>query len=283
MRDIDKAICIAAVGKDYKLWSLLRHMPEGQFYDRLRSYVNLSQSEILQRKRQYISKNISAHYLCPSCPDYPASFFNLKKPPLILSLIGPTRPMRQPGLSVVGSREPDGRFLKWLDIELMAFLALHPIPVISGGARGIDQKASTVAALCSANTLIYLPSGLDCMYPIALRSFLDFPQVTFISEYPANCPMKRHHFYRRNELIAAHGAALFAVQLKVKSGSMITARYAYEAGKEVWTIPDFPTESRSTGNLHLIDSGASIISSHLDMSCAWGLTSFCTEVSKLET
>lgn len=205
----------------------------------------------------------------PAAAHYPAIFHHIPEPPLVLLARGPTEYLVGPNLSVIGSREPNFQFLEWMDIHLYDFLQQKPIAITSGGARGIDQKASEVALRAQRPTIIFLPSGLNSPYPQSLKRFANHSKVLWVSEYFMNEPMRKFHFYKRNRLIAGLGKHLFAIQMSIKSGSMITVRYALDLGKDIWTIPDFPGQRMASGNLLLLRDGARPIMDSRDLLHSW--------------
>ena len=84
--------------------------------------------------------------------------------------------------------------------------------------------------------------------PDTLEAWKKLPGILFVSEYPPDQAMYRHHFYRRNQLIAALCQCLLVVEAKEKSGTMITAQYAMELGKDVVTVPGSVLDPAFSGN-----------------------------------
>ena len=168
-------------------------------------------------------------------------------------------------ISIVGARHIKPWVKEWMENELIPCFRKYPLAVISGGARGVDQWAHWLALRSQRNTVLVLPSGLNCKYPSSLQSFQDQKNVFFISEYEADQPMRKHHFYRRNQLIALWSPVLLVVQAREKSGSMITARYAIEEGRRVVTIPANPLDTDFTGNNRLLHEGATIVRHRQDL------------------
>ena len=221
-------------------------------------------SELREWHRRHIQWS-SMEVLYPGHAFYPAAFEVLPEPPVYLSTWGDLHLLRGPQVSVVGSRKPHFRFIEWLETQFAEFLLSKDFSVVSGGAFGIDQKVSRLALLSGRRTVQILPSGLSCIYPAAMKSWMENPRVLCLSEYPPDQPMRKHHFVVRNRLVAGLGSFLFLVQAAQKSGSMITARYARDYGREVATLPDFPGVIESTGNLSMIRDGAQIIESAQDL------------------
>lgn len=200
---------------------------------------------------------------------YPSSFLQLSNPPGLLFVVGDIDCLQKQALSIVGSREPDRRVLEWMGLHIFDFLSHRKsFTIISGGARGVDTEAMRIAISAGSSVITYVPSGLKRPYPRGLASYMGGDSCVFVSEYLPNTEMRKFHFYQRNRLIAAHGQALFAVQSHIKSGTMITVRAALELGRDVWTLPDFPNQRQSSGNLELLVSGATMICDSRDMQIA---------------
>ena len=103
------------------------------------------------------------------------------------------------------------------------------------------------------------------LYPKNIEYWMKEPNVLFLSEYMPKQEMKRHHFIRRNRIIAGLTNHLFAVQCAQKSGTMITVKYAIELGLNIATIPDFPNHFSTSGNINLLKEGANIICNSQDI------------------
>lgn len=210
-------------------------------------------------------------------PDYPSQLLECIDPPLLLSVLGAPEALWERGLSVVGSREPGRESLQWMEMELSRFLKRHQPTVISGGARGVDQKAHSVALRARCPTIAFLPSGLLAPYPADLSRW--FGEIVegggaVVSEYPLYMPMRKAHFHHRNRLIAALGKAVLVVEAKTFSGSLITATRAAEIGRPIFALPGAPWDPRFSGNLQLVMEGANWVMGAEDLSLFWQAESF---------
>ena len=195
----------------------------------------------------------------------PASLQQIPSPPKGLYFCGPWDLLEKPSLAVVGAREVQVSTRQWLENELGDFLVYNPLVIISGGARGVDQQAHSLAIRQNCPTIVVLPSGLDNIYPSSLQVWLGFGNVLFLSEYPPQQEMRRHHFYRRNRIISALSDRLLVVQAKEKSGTMITAKYGIEQGKEIMSVPGDVLNPNFAGNNQLLFDGAQMVRSSLDL------------------
>ncbi len=171
-------------------------------------------------------------------------------------------------LSVVGSRNPSGASLDWMDLELGAFMKTHDVAIISGGARGVDQRAHQLALRAGRPTVAFVPSGLMRLYPNSLIDWIK-PIIdsggAVISQFAPSATMCKGFFHARNRLIAAISPSTLVIEARRQSGTMLTARQARDMGREVAAVPSSPTEA-GLGGLDLIVEGATVIRDAIDLS-----------------
>lgn len=199
---------------------------------------------------------------------YPSAFYQVQRPPLVLSYIGTWPTLNTPRLSVVGAREPTRMTLDWLEEHLSPCLFAKNWLTVSGGAVGVDQTVHRLSFRAAKPTMIFLPSGLSQIYPRDLREWRSVIEETgscLASEYFPLTTMRKHHFHHRNRLIAAMGHLVFVVQGRIKSGTMVTAQRAMEMGRAVATLPAFPSEVAYNGNVELLASGAHLVRDAQDL------------------
>jgi DNA processing protein len=213
----------------------------------------------------------------PAHPHYPQDFLALEEPPLFLSCMIGTEspPWLAPSISIVGSREPLDRSIGWMDQNLPEFLRMAPVPVISGGARGVDQKAHSISLRSGLPTVAVIPSGLARIYPADFGAWV--PEIleaggALLSPYHPRQEIRKFHFEGRNRLIAALGKILLVIEARRRSGSIMTARLASEMGRTLAALPSFPGESRSAGSLELLFSGAMMVRDAGDLAVLFDLS-----------
>lgn len=210
--------------------------------------------------------------LTPADPEFPERWLATADPPLTLSVLGSVHALSSPALSVVGSREPVPESLAWMEAELTAFCRQTRATIVSGGARGIDQKAHSVALRSGSPTVALLPSGLDFPYPADFRRW--FPAIVegggaVVSEYPATMPMRKPHFHHRNRLIAAAARMVLIVEARLRSGTLITATRAAEIGRPLFVVPGHPHQPHFCGSLQLLSEGGTLVRQAEDLTLFW--------------
>ncbi|HEX4923646.1 MAG TPA: DNA-processing protein DprA [Bdellovibrionales bacterium] len=197
----------------------------------------------------------------PGLADYPAGLLELEDPPLALTYFGAAFWRDSRLLSVVGSRAPEPRALTWMELEL-APLVRKGTALVSGGARGIDQRAHAICVRACVPTAAFLPSGLAKPYP---GSFDDWIRPIIeaggavLSELDPFCDMRKHYFLKRNRLIAAMASVTLVIEARRQSGTMITARLAGSHGSTVAVVPGPAGDPRWAGSLDLLCAGAMLV------------------------
>lgn len=164
---------------------------------------------------------------------------------------------------MVGARNASAAAVK-LAREFAKGLSEAGFTVVSGLARGIDGAAhegafpQTIGVIASGIDIAYPPQHSELQERIAQEGLL-------LAEQPPGTEPRGSHFPSRNRIIAGLGSGTLVVEAAVKSGSLITARLAGEAGREVMAIPGSPLEARSHGCNHLIREGAVLVQSPEDV------------------
>ncbi len=163
-------------------------------------------------------------------------------------------------ISVVGSRRASFSGLSITE-RLARDLALRGITVVSGMARGIDSAAHRGALKGGGRTIAVLGSGLDLLYPPENRKLLEEValQGAVISEFPLGTPPLAENFPRRNRIISGLSRGVLVVEAAARSGSLITARFALEQGRELFAVPGNINYSGSRGPNQLIKEGATLV------------------------
>lgn len=235
--------------------------------EKLHKYLKSQESWESQAREEWEwCRNHKIHLTVPGDEDYP--FKDLEEPPLLVSYIGSVCWQKRKCLSIVGSREPRDDSLLWMETYLPRLLEVSELTVVSGGARGIDQKAHAISIQMAQPTLGLLPSGLGQFYPSQFQSWLPYILAhggAVMSSFPPCCRIQKCHFYKRNLLIAGISETIFVVEARRKSGSLLTAKHALDLGKPICSLPGSPLDNKALGCLDLIADGAIMIRDDKDL------------------
>ena len=197
---------------------------------------------------------------------YPERLRAIPDPPAVLYVRGSPETVAYPAVGVVGSRAPSdyGRESARL---LCRGLAGAGIAVVSGMARGIDGEAHEAALSRGGGTVAVLGSGVDVPYPPEHRDLCRriVEGGAVLSEHPLGTAPLPHHFPARNRIISGLSLGVVVVEATERSGSLITARWALEQGREVFAVPGPAGASRSRGPHRLIREGAKLVEDVADI------------------
>ncbi|KNZ34584.1 MAG: DNA processing protein DprA [Methylibium sp. NZG] len=206
------------------------------------------------------------HIITLGDPLYPPALLETADPPLLLYAQGRAELLRAAAIAVVGSRNPTRQGTD----NARAFseqLSRAGLTVVSGLALGVDAAAHEGGLEGAASTVAVVGTGLDRVYPrrnlalahrIALRGLM-------VSEYPIGMPPLPANFPIRNRIIAGLARGTLVVEAALQSGSLITARMALEASRDVFAIPGSIHSPQSRGCHALIKQGAKLVDSAQDI------------------
>ena len=209
-------------------------------------------------------QRLGARYLFLGQGLYPALLAELDSAPPALIVRGDLRILERPAIAIVGARNASAAACRFAR-DLGRGLAEEGVLVVSGLARGIDTAAHQGAV--SRSTAGVIASGIDITYPpenAALQEEVATKGVLIAEQPPGTEPLARHFPYR-NRIIAGMSLGTVIVEAAPKSGSLITARLAAEAGREVMAVPGSPLDPRAQGCNALIRDGATLVQSVADV------------------
>jgi DNA processing protein len=198
--------------------------------------------------------------------EYPQALLNTVDPPVLLYLKGKAELLNRPAIAVVGSRNASKQ--GELDAEAFAkALADAGLTVISGLALGIDAAAHRGALKGTGSTVAVVGTGADRIYPAGNQSLAReiADRGAIVSEFPLGTPPLPANFPRRNRLIAGLSRGCLVVEAAERSGSLITARLAAEAGLEVFALPGSIHSPLAKGCHKLLKQGAKLVESAQDI------------------
>jgi len=194
--------------------------------------------------------------------EYPAGLRNIHDAPLVLYVRGDLREADKYAIAMVGSRASSNYGLQTAERMGHRF-ASSGLTVVSGMARGIDSAAHTGALKAGGRTIAVLGSGIDVPYPSSNRGLMKTIEESgaVISEFPMGTSPAKENFPRRNRIISALSFGVVVVEAALNSGSLITAAYALDQGREVFAVPGNITSANSRGTNDLIKKGARLVES----------------------
>ena len=196
-----------------------------------------------------------------SCEDdYPEILKTLSDAPPIITVMGQMSLLHKPALAIVGTRNASFNG-KNITRQLAFSVSQKDYVVISGMARGIDSAAHEGALEGKGGTIAVLGTGIDVVYPPENEALYKRikQEGLLISELPLGTQPFVGHFPRRNRLISGLSQGVLVIEAHTKSGSLITAQYAAEQGRDVYAVPGFPLDPRAQGPNRLLKDGAILV------------------------
>jgi DNA processing protein len=201
-----------------------------------------------------------------SDPAYPVALTTIADPPPVLWIRGRVDALSAPSVAIVGSRAASPYGLS-VAAQLAGDLAACGLVIVSGLARGIDSAAHRGALAGAGVTVAVLGSGVDVIYPPEHAPLVrDIEKEgAVVSELVPGTPPLPMFFPRRNRIISGLSRAVVVIEASDKSGSLITARFALEQGRDVLAVPGNVLSGRNRGAHGLLRDGAKIVESADDI------------------
>ncbi len=207
------------------------------------------------------------HIITLGDSSYPPLLEEIANPPLILFVMGNLALLRSKQLAMVGSRTPTPQGILMAK-NFAKNLGNLGLTITSGLALGIDAASHRGALEGSGYSVAVLGSGFYHIYPASNKSLLEEIVARggiAISEYPLHAKARSWHFPLRNRIISGLSLGTLVVEAALESGSLITARYAGEQGREVFAIPGSIYNYKARGTNHLISQGAKLLTDLADI------------------
>ncbi len=206
------------------------------------------------------------HLITYDDPRYPDLLKEIPDAPCALFIQGNPNLLASPQFAIVGSRNPShiGRQSAHDFAKELASLGLT---ITSGLALGIDASSHQGALAAQANTIAVLGCGLAHIYPARHRQLAEdiVQNGAIISEFPSQTKPYAHNFPLRNRIISGLSLGVLVVEAALRSGSLITARYATEQGREVFALPGSIHNPLARGCHKLIREGAKLVETTTDI------------------
>jgi DNA processing protein len=207
---------------------------------------------------------LGARLLCWGEPGYPETLANIEDAPPLLTVLGREELLTAPIVAIVGARNASANGRR-LAQDLAAGLGEAGIVVASGMARGIDAAAHGGAL--ATGSIAVVAGGVDIVYPPENQGLYEAlaSDGTVVAEMPLGTEPQARHFPRRNRIISGMALGVVVVEAAAKSGSLITARFALEQGREVFAVPGSPLDPRCRGGNDLLRNGATLTETAADV------------------
>jgi len=201
-------------------------------------------------------EDLNVKILCLGDEDYPSLLAEIHDPPPFIFVRG-ALPSFHKSLGVVGTRNITD-YGRMVTDKMASALVYNGFVIVSGLALGVDACAHKTTIENKGITVAVLGSGVDMLYPsenVFLGKEILKNGGAIVSEYPFGTPPLTHHFPARNRIISGLSKGILVVEGGVKSGALITARFALEQGREVFAVPNNITKVSLSGTNHLIRRG----------------------------
>jgi DNA processing protein len=224
--------------------------------------VRISSKADAERELESLAKR-GARLIAKPDPDYPEALAALEDAPSVITVKGREALLEPTKIALVGARNASANGRR-IASDMAAGLARAGVVVVSGMARGIDTAAhlgALDAGSETGGTIAVVAGGIDVLYPpenAQLFDRLGREGLIVAESAPGTEPVARH-FPRRNRIISGLSRTVVVVEAAVKSGSLITARYALDQGREVMAVPGSPLDPRCRGANRLIREGARLV------------------------
>ena len=221
---------------------------------------NESYKSNLTKYLRYINKNDIKIIKCTD-NNYPQKLNNIQNKPIVLYSKGNLKNINNESVAIVGARMAS-IYGKKNAYYFSYELAKRNVNIVSGLAKGIDSYSHIGALKAKGKTIAVIGCGMDKIYPKENEKL--YHEILkndglIISEYIVGTRPEKTNFPRRNRIISGISDAVIVVEAGAKSGSLITANYAINQGKEVWAIPGNINLANSAGTNELIKDGANVL------------------------
>lgn len=225
--------------------------------------LTLPPVEQIEAELEYAA-SLGATYIASCEPDYPLPLKAISDAPPLICVMGDKSLLQRHSVAIVGARNASAVGRK-IASTLAEALGQAELVVTSGLARGIDGAAHQAAL--HKGTIAVVAGGVDIIYPPEHAELTNeiARYGAIVSEMPPGYQPKGRDFPRRNRIISGLSLGVIVVEAAAKSGTLITARFALEQGREVFAVPGSPLDPRCQGTNGLIRQGATLIETAEDV------------------
>lgn len=230
--------------------------------------VTIPPEDAIRHEEEALAR-LGARLLLDTDPDYPAALAATADAPLALAVLGEASVLSRRAVAIVGARNASAG-ARLIAERLARDLAEAGLVVVSGLARGVDTAAHEGALAAAGTTVAAVAGGLDRPYPpqnAALQARIARSGAV-VAEAPLGTAAMAKLFPRRNRIVAGLSLGVVVVEAALQSGSLITARLALEAGRELLAVPGSPLDPRARGSNDLLRQGATLVETAEDVLAA---------------
>ncbi len=224
-----------------------------------RAFLSAPNEAALLCDLRWIESSGAQLVLCTDAA-YPPMLAQTVGAPPVLFVLGSIEALHSPQLAIVGSRNPTPAGRKTAR-DFAAWFARYGLTITSGLAVGVDAASHEGALLVDGATVAVFGTGLDAVYPAENARLAARIRETgaLVSEFPPRTQPAKRNFPRRNRIISGLSHGTLVVEATLRSGSLVTARWAGEQGREVFAIPGSIHSPLSRGCHKLIREGAKLV------------------------
>jgi DNA processing protein len=224
-----------------------------------RAWLSSSDREELTHDLRWIEAS-GVHLLLCTDPSYPPLLAQISEAPPVLFVLGSLAALQSPQLAIVGSRTPTAAGRKTAR-DFALSLAQAGLTITSGLAVGVDAASHEGALLAEGMTVAVFGTGLDAVYPLENTRLAARirERGALVSEFPPRTRPARRNFPQRNRIISGLARGTLVVEAALRSGSLLTAKWAAEQGREVFAIPGSIHNRLTRGCHKLIRDGATLV------------------------
>lgn len=266
---IQKEILLKQFKSPEKLWNMNKtdlETTEEINKNLINEILNEKYRKDLEKYEKYMNKN-NINIITILDKDYPEKLKNIYDKPMVLFAKGNIELLKQDGIAIVGCRDCT-TYGKNTAKKLAYDLAKQNKCIISGLAKGIDKYSHIGALEAKGNTIAVIGNGLDNIYPYENKELSELilkNKGLIITEYIIGTPPDRINFPARNRIISGLADGIVVVEAKEKSGSLITADFGIEHGKDIFAVPGNINNANSIGTNNLIKQGANVATNYEDI------------------
>ena len=255
--------------------------------DQIAKWTRFREAPVMEKFSEYL-KYVTNHRIRSVNKldeEYPEYMETLQNMPLILFYRGDFSLLSKDKtrVCIVGTRRPSV-YGRRVTMDFSGNLARHDIVIVSGMARGVDSRAHEACLEAGGKTIAVMPCGLDKIYPPDNRDLFENIEKKglIISELTPGTDPVRQYFPARNRILSAISDCVLVTEAGKNSGTLHTASFASNQGKEVFAVPSIIYSDTAEGNLSLLKDGASIATEPEDILAYLAKAVFFRELEEIK-